>query len=262
MATGPSPSTATAPRRGGLVAVGGADHREVGDQPQRHRRARPAGGSDRPRRRRPSRASTRRRLGAWTSPPGGRRPHVVAEHEERAADRQERRRACAMPTMVEPMACSRMPKWIWTPSGVPGSSTGLPGSLVPVLPVRSARAGHEAGHDVGQRLDAAPDATRVGRLARRRRRSGARPPSRAGPGDPSVASHSASRPPSRAMGALLPVLTLHPTPRRRPRGRGQHVIGDVEVLVRQAHDLLGGAMSSASNARPWAAGSSVCFGDG
>ena len=65
-------------------------------------------------------------------------PHVVAEHEERADDRAARPDT-AMPFAAEPIACSRMPKWIRRP--VASSAVKVPRLLtsMPVLPVRSAR---------------------------------------------------------------------------------------------------------------------------
>ena len=67
-------------------------------------------GRARPRRGRPSRGSTSRRPWPRDGGEADGGPHVVAEHEERAADRQRRRRAAAMPFMTPPMPCSRTPK--------------------------------------------------------------------------------------------------------------------------------------------------------
>ena len=82
------------------------------------------------------------------------RPHVVAEHEERAADREDAavQRPCRSST--PPMPCSRTPKWIWRPAGVVGRlhavvlehGAGVAGEV--------GAAADEAGHDVGERLEA------------------------------------------------------------------------------------------------------------
>ena len=48
-----------------------------------------------------------------------RRAHVVAEDEERRAERDEAVARRAMPFTNAPMACSRMPKWMLRPSNLP-----------------------------------------------------------------------------------------------------------------------------------------------
>ena len=93
-AVGPSWSTAIAPGRGGLVGVGRADDPQARAWPAARPGARSAGGSGRPRR------GPTRVVGpgvddlglAERGEPDG-AAHVVAEDEERAADRQQRRRA-------------------------------------------------------------------------------------------------------------------------------------------------------------------------
>ena len=134
--------------------------------------------------------------------------HVVAEDEERAADGQHAAVQRHAVHDAEPMACSRMPKWIWRPAG---SSTDWmrrrPSSSVPVLPVRSAPPPTRPGHLVDEGVEAlAARPTRVATFSPRLPASAARS---AQPGRPLAGQarpRTRSRSPAHAVEARLPRL--------------------------------------------------------
>ena len=107
------------PRRRALERVGRAHEVEVGDEAQRPEVLDRLVG-------RPVLAEVHavvredeERLQVRERREADRRAHVVAEDEERRAERDEPVARRAMPFTNAPIACSRMPKWTLRPSNLP-----------------------------------------------------------------------------------------------------------------------------------------------
>ena len=126
-----------------------------------------------------------------------------------------------MPFMIEPMPCSRTPKWIWRPLElVRRDRPARPSSSVPVLPGEVGAAADEAGHDVEDRVEHRRARVAGRDLLARLPRRAASPPSPARPRCSRHASNSSASVGSRcaARRAAAPTPRAPPSPRRRPRG--------------------------------------------
>ena len=177
---------------------------------------------------------------ACSARPGGRRAACSRRRRRTCRRRAGRRRGAAMPFMVEPMPCSRTPKWIWRPLQSSRVIDPRSFSSVPVLPVRSAPPPRSPGNESSTASRTSAQAARV---------ATSRPPATTG----SFGSQPQPAPPGQAglellgqlrlprpelLDPLRPGLPLGCAPPARPPGRGQHVVGHPEVLRRHAEDLL------------------------
>ena len=166
----------------------------------------------------------------------------------------------AMPVMTAAMPCSRTPKWIWRPPGSSGLRTPAPSRGAGVAGEVGAAA-EQARDVVDQGLEHLARRLSGGDAGRRPRTWGALPPTRA---CPRRRGSSRGRP-----GRRRTRRGASPTPRGRP-GRARRPPGTSSGrrrgprTPRRAMPMtaLVAEMSSASNARPWASGSSVRVGDG
>ena len=146
----------------------------------------------------------------------------------------------AMPTIAAPMACSRMPKWMWRP---PGSLTdcgvgAVEHGAVVAGEVGGARRRGRAGSRTWRR---APSGSPCGwRPTRRARRSGVRRPSPASPVPAQAACHSADAVDRSAERCRPRGVGRRRLARRRSARVGlDEFVGRPERLVGDAHHRLG-----------------------
>ena len=184
----------------------------------------------------------------------------------------------AMPFMIAPMPCSRMPKWSTRPASgsafhifvarSPGRNDGTPSMVVLLEPARSAEPPQSSGRIGGDALITVPEATRVAMpfaSAVERRAGGSSQPS----GRVRVCSRS-----KRAVSAdglrgprgelVVPRRPARPCRARPPRGcaRGRRSAPRRSASGSKPSTFLVAATSSAPSAEPWALPVFWAFGRG